>query len=206
MRDWAEWHDAYERSGSPLNRRLRVVQERLSAALAAVGPSAVILSLCSGDGRDVIGVLADRAGAAERAVLVELDPGLAERSRRAAEERGLREVEVRCLDAGATASLLDVAPVDVLMLCGVFGNIEHASVMSVVNMVPSFVKVGGYVIWTRGGSEPDRRPEIRVWFRSAGIEEIAFSGRPEPFGVGFNRVTDHARPPGPVPERLFTFK
>jgi hypothetical protein len=94
--------------------------------------------------------------------------------------------------------------VDVLMLCGIFGNIEHRAVKDIVDLIPRLVVLGGYVIWTRGGSEPDRRPELRQWFRAAGLQEVAFDGTPEPYGVGLNQLrrpsADRA-----LPDRLFTF-
>jgi hypothetical protein len=93
------------------------------------------------------------------------------------------------------------------MLCGIFGNIEHSAVKSVVDAVPRLVSSGGFVIWTRGGSEPDRRPEIRRWFSSAGLEEVAFEGAPEPYGVGMNRQrrAPALLPAARIPGRLFTF-
>lgn len=205
MKDWAKWHEEYENPASPLSRRLEVVTRRLRSALERAGLAPIVLSLCSGDGRDVIAALTDFPGRVERAVLVENDPGLAERARQAAGGRGLTQVEVRCRDAGAVDSFRDVLPVDVLLLCGIFGNVEHQAVRTIVGFVPHLVREGGYVIWTRGGSQPDRRPEIRRWFSEAGMEELAFDGEPEPYGVGLNRVRGSDRPPGPLPERLFSF-
>ncbi|HET6874336.1 MAG TPA: hypothetical protein VFH70_06130 [Acidimicrobiales bacterium] len=206
MGNWIDWHDAYEHPGSSLSRRLEVVRERLRTALDGAGPSPTVLSLCSGDGRDVIGTLTGRPTPTGRVVLVEADEDLAERARRMAEVQNLTQVEVRCRDAGAVESFIDVVPVDVLLLCGIFGNIDHPTVKRVVEAVPGLVRTGGYVIWTRGGSEPDRRPEIRGWFAEAGMEEVAFDGAPEPYGVGLNRVTIPGHSPGLGPERLFSFR
>ena len=206
MSRWIDWHDAYEHAGSSLSRRLVVVKERLRTALDESGPSPTILSLCSGDGRDVIGALADFPKATGRVVLVELDEILAARAVRAASIRDLDHVEVRCRDAGAVDSFRDVLPVDVLLLCGIFGNIDHAAVRDVVQNVPYLVKPGGYVIWTRGGSAPDRRAEIRAWFVSAGITELSFDGDPEPYGVGVNQVSYGGNSAASLPQTLFSFQ
>ena len=54
------------------------------------------MSACSGDGRDVVEVLAGRADADRvRAVLVELHPDIADRARATAAAAGLPSVEVR---------------------------------------------------------------------------------------------------------------
>jgi hypothetical protein len=181
------------------------VKSRLRSVLE-VGPSPTILSLCSGDGRDVIESLADYPLPTARAVLVEIDEELSERAKKSAEAHRLSNVEVRCADAGEVESFLDVIPVDVLLLCGIFGNIDHSTVRTIVPSLPLMVTVGGYVIWTRGGSAPDRRPEIRNWFVQAGLEEVAFDGAPEPFGVGLNRMTAPPSQDQRLPDRLFSFK
>ena len=93
------------------------------------------------------------------------------------------------------------------MLCGIFGHIDHSVVKRIVETIPGMINVGGYVIWTRGMSDPDRRPQVRRWFESAGLEEVGFEGAPEPYGVGMNRRTPtSALPPAhQTTDRLFTF-
>src|SRR6202022_4491515 len=99
-----------------------------------------------------------------RAVLVEKDGTLAGRASEAIAATDLETVEVRCGDAGGPTLFRDVLPVDVLLLCGIFGNIEPASVKDLIDAIPSLVVPDGYVIRTRGGSGPDRRSEVRRWF------------------------------------------
>ena len=87
MSEWVEWHKGYA-AGSPLSKRLEVVQRLIRGALdsAPSGPIRVI-SLCAGDGRDLLGVIPTHPrGADVRARLVELDPQLAERARSRAAE------------------------------------------------------------------------------------------------------------------------
>ena len=201
-----QWHEQYEIPDSDLSRRLQVVVERLSEALDSLrAESPKLLSLCAGEGRDVISVLRADPGSRVSAVLVESNPVLAERARDAASSSGISGLEVRCADAGDPGSFRDVVPVDVLLLCGIFGNVEPASVRHIVDVVPSMVNQGGYVIWTRGGSEPDWRPVIREWFESAGIEELAFEGAPATYGVGLNRVIANRPLSSCLEERLFSF-
>jgi hypothetical protein len=206
--DWVDWHRAYDDPTSSLARRLDVVRRRLGEALDVVPAQRPrVLSLCAGDGRDVIPVLAGRAASRRvTAVLVEQDEVLARRAADAAAAAGLDGLEVRSGDAGDPRVFDDVLPVDVLMLCGILGNIEHARVANVVVSVARILVLGGFVIWTRGGSEPDLRPQVRDWFQSAGFDEVAFDGAPEPYGVGLNRLADtSATDPRTLPQPLFTF-
>ena len=68
---------------APLARRLATVQGMIGAALDSAPPGPIsLISLCAGDGRDVLGVLPGHPRCADvRGRLVELDPELAERAR-----------------------------------------------------------------------------------------------------------------------------
>src|SRR2546427_6179470 len=98
--DWQAWHQRYDDPGSELSRRLEAVQTQVRAALdrAPAGPVPVV-SLCSGQGRDILGVLEDHPRRADvRARLVELDPELAASAR----DRAPAQVEVITGDASLT--------------------------------------------------------------------------------------------------------
>ena len=185
--DWVDWHAAYDDPGSGISRRLPVVRRRIGERLdEATGPTR-ILSLSAGSGRDLLPELAARPALVTTAVLIELDPRLAEDARRRA--AGLRGVSVRQADAGDPAAFADVLPVDLLLLCGIFGNISEADIRATVDAVPSMLAPAGTVIWTRGRYEGnDLRPVIRRWFTDAGLLELAFDGEPDRFGVGVARA------------------
>ncbi|GIE05218.1 hypothetical protein Adu01nite_65680 [Paractinoplanes durhamensis] len=189
-RDWLQWHEAYEVSGSSQARRLVVVQRYLTTALD--GRPGRLVSLCAGDGRDVLPALAAHPGGRDvRAVLVELDPALSGRARLAAEALGLPSVEVRTADAGDPVAYRDVVPVDVLLACGVFGNISPGDMRRTVAAFPSFLAPGGVVIWTRGRGDvaADPSAEVRACFVAEGFEELAFTAPDDAgFRVGMSRL------------------
>ena len=135
-------------------------------------------------------------------MLIELDARLAADARdRAADLPG---VTVRQADAGDPSAFTDVLPVDLLLLCGIFGNISAADIRVTVGAVPAMLAAGGTVIWTRGRYQgTDLRPVVRSWFTDAGLTELTFDGEPEPFGVGVARSTTPTT--GELPQRLFTF-
>jgi SAM-dependent methyltransferase len=186
-KDWHEWYQQYDDPDSHLSWRLGEVRRQLGADLdarLASGQTAVrLLSLCAGDGRDTIPVLAARPELEVEACLVELDPVLADKARATAAETGVR-VDVRTADAGSFASFRDRSTSDVLMLCGIFGNISDADVERCVEASRALVRPGGTVIWTRGsrvgsGDPSDRTGDPAEWvrelFRDAGYEEVAFA-------------------------------
>ena len=209
MKDWVAWHDAYDDPSSALSARLGLVQAHLAEALdrAPAGPVRLV-SLCAGQGRDVIGVLPEHPRRADvSAILVEADPGLAGMARAQAAGAGLTQVDVWRGDASRAASFADALPADVLMLCGIFGNVSAADIERTVAAAPAFCSPGATVIWTRHLRPPDLTVRIREWFATAGFEEVAF-GAPESapqIGVGAARLRGTASavvPEGP----LFTFR
>ena len=147
-RDWHAWYGEYDDPDSSLSGRLSVVREELAGVLADRHEPTSLLSRCAGDGRDTLPVLA-AAAAPVSAVMVEMDPDLAETCRRDAATLGL-DVDVRTDDAGLVATWLDVVPVDVLMLCGVLGNVSDDDARRTITGAALMLQRGGTMIWTRG--------------------------------------------------------
>jgi hypothetical protein len=199
---WHHWHARYAEADSSLNRRLSIVRAHIVHWCEHRTPTEEqrVLSLCAGDGRDVLSVLAQRPAdaATVRTVLVELDPGLASAAQRRADDAGLTQVDVRHGDAGRTSTYADAVPADLLLLCGIFGNIDDEDVRRTVLAVPQLVAANGTIVWTRSRRAPDLTPQIREWFAEAGCEELAFNAPDgELFSVGAARFTGSPVPLGP---------
>jgi len=195
-RDWAAWHREYDDPGSRLSRRLAVVQEQLRRALDAHPGRVRIISMCAGEGRDVIGVLARHARRGEVAArLVELDARNAEVAREAARAAGLEQVEVVRGDASATDSYEGAVPAEIVLACGVFGNISEEDIVRTIEYLPCLCAPHATVIWTRGGRpRRDVALEIRRWFDERGFEEVAFVSPPdETFRVRMHRLVAEPR-------------
>ena len=107
-------------------------------------------------------------------MLVESGERNAGLARRAAAGQGLAQVEVRQADASLVAGFTDALPADVLLLCGIFGNISDRDIKRTVAAAPALCRTGATVIWTRHRRPPDLTPQIRAWFAAGGFEEIAF--------------------------------
>jgi hypothetical protein len=204
---WQRWHDEYADPRSELSRRLLVVQSRLREALdqAPTGPLTLV-SACAGEGRDVVGALSGHPRAGEvRGRLVELDPVNADRARDLLAAAGLGSIEVLVADAGTTSSYAGAVPADLVLLCGIFGNVPVADIETTVRQVDQMCAEGATVIWTRHRGEPDLTPAIRAWFADSGFNEVAFDAPADArFAVGSCRLAGVPRPLVPG-RRLFTF-
>jgi hypothetical protein len=174
-REWRSWHRQYGRDRL-LARRLAVVQRLLRQRLDRSPRGRIrLLSLCAGDGRDVVGALDSHPRARDvTGRLVELDPQLAAAARRRAARLGLRRLEVVTGDASTTTACVGAVPADIVLLCGIFGNISDADVENTVRSSPRLCARGATVLWTRGRFAPDLTPRIRRWFADAGFDELAF--------------------------------
>jgi SAM-dependent methyltransferase len=210
QRDYLRWHDDYDDPDSDLSRRLRVVQRHFRDRLDATTGPVRVLSVCSGDGRDILGVLAERADR-ERVsgALLELHPDVAARARRRIAALGLAEqLEVRRVDAGLTDSFVGAVPADVVLLVGIFGNIHPPQIEALIASVPQLARPGALVLWSRGRSAPDggdRTNEIAGWVRAAGCHEVAITAPDDAqFVVG---AAEFGGPSEPLRtwRRLFTF-
>ena len=160
--DWHEWHTAYDQPESPLSRRLATVQGCIRTVLDAAAPGPIrVVSMCAGEGRDLLGVLDDHPRRADvHGRLVELDPELAATARAHAPAG----IEVLCADAGALASYAGAVPADLVLVCGVFGNITDADMMRTIDLLPTLCAPGAHVIWTRHRRPPDATPGVRERF------------------------------------------
>jgi predicted RNA methylase len=206
-RDWLAWHRQYDDSTSRLARRLRVVQGHVRREIDRRSGELQIISMCAGQGRDLLGVLSEHPRRGDiAALLVELDPRNVEIAKAAAGDAGLDRVQVLCGDASITDSYTGAVPADIVLACGVFGNISDDDIMQTIAYLPRLCAPGAAVIWTRA-HEADRDivSTIRRRFEQAGFEEIAFDAPANAtFRVGVHRLTVSPQPSEPG-VRLFRF-
>lgn len=208
---WVRWHAAYEDPASNLSVRLRTVQSMVRQVLDAVPADRTdpirIVSLCAGQARDVIDVLAEHPrGADATALLVELDPGLVAFARGRAAAFGV-DTQVRIVEGDASLShwYAGDVPADLVVVCGIFGNISNTDITATVQALPSFCAAGAHVVWTRHRRPPDVTPAVRADFAAAGFTEIAFEAPPGTVtAVGLHRL-DKASAPFDPSRRLFDF-
>jgi methyltransferase family protein len=206
QRDWEAWHRAYD-GDTYLRRRLVLVQGRIREFLDAAPPGPLrAISVCAGQGRDLLEVLREHPRRGDVAArLVELDPRNVAEARAAAAAAGLGGVEVVEGDASNTSAYAGAVPADLVLLCGVFGNVAEPDIARTIALAPSLCAPGATVLWTRHRRAPDRTPWVRERFASAGFRELGFDAPADAwFSVGAQRLEgEPARfEPG---VQLFTF-
>jgi hypothetical protein len=204
--DWLTWHADYDQPDSRLAHRLAAVQRQIQVALDAAPPGELrAVSLCAGQGRDLIGVLTHHPRRDDvTARLVEIDERIASIARQSAAAVGLNQVDVVTADAALADQYAGLVPADLVLVCGMFGNMTDDGVERMIGYCTQLCAHGGTVVWTRGRFEPDLVPQVCDWFAERGFELVWLSEPAVGFGVGAHRFVGQ-----PVPlergARMFTF-
>ncbi|MEH1130199.1 SAM-dependent methyltransferase [Micromonospora sp. CPCC 206061] len=230
--DWVQWHEAYKDPASAMSQRLAAVQHQIRSYLDERPPGSVsarrpvyraasehandpsearasdsvrVISMCAGQGRDLIGVLAGHPRRHDvTGRLVEFDPRLAADAEASARAAGLTGLSVRVADAGQSDSYAGAVPADLVLVCGVFGNITDSDIRHTIGFLPRLCAPGATVIWTRTREAPDLVPTACDWFAAGGFALRFLSDPSEPYGMGVHTLVDPPTPFTPG-ERLFTF-
>ncbi len=206
---WVEWHRQYDDPESPRSRRLAAVQQQLRDAIDHAPKGRIrLISMCAGQGRDVIGVLADHPRSGEvDALLVELNPELVADAQSLADAANLSNVKIVTGDAALTNSYAEAVPAEIIMVCGVFGRPSDEDIKQIITELPHLGTQGAVAIWTKEGvGMVDRRPLVRSFFTEVGFEEITYyTEEGTTFGVGSNRWNGAPLPFRPD-RQMFTFR
>ena len=195
-KDWRAWHEAYAQPGSDLSRRLRLLQGELSSWLdGRPGEALTVVSVCAGQGHDLLGVLAARVDADRvRATLLEYDAGNVARAQSAVRQAGLRQVEIVQADAGELSTYDGLVPADLVLLAGVFGNISDADVRRTIGALPQLCARRHRPL-TRTRRDPDLTPAVRRWLQDEGFGEQALLAPADMlFCLGVHRFMGVPRP------------
>lgn len=176
LRDYRAWHDQYDDPESGLADRLRVVQRRLDELLTARPPGPIrLISMCAGQGHDVFGVLPAHPRRSDvTGTLVELDSSNVGKARELGARHGLSSLEVIEGDAALSDIYEPYVPADIVLACGILGNVSDADVENTCRTISMLCKPGAAVIWTRHCHEPDLNPRIRGWLVESGFEQLSF--------------------------------
>jgi Methyltransferase domain len=226
-RDWFDWHERYDRPEGWHAERLVAVQRHIHDALDRTIDPLRVVSVCAGQGRDLLGALDGHPRAAQvHARLVELDERNVRIANDSARAAGFTNVKAVVADAGVTDSYLGAVPADVVLVCGVFGNLNARDTETTIRRLAELCAPDAIVICTHGRRQRSlthrvkrtlrtrRAPwglsrRIRRWFREAGFEEVRYERFPRTQPKGYFSVASYRFRGAPAAlrpaTRLFTF-
>jgi hypothetical protein len=201
--DWYQWHQGYQ--GGALAERLVLVQDQLRQAITEAKPGPImIISVCAGQGHDVVGVLPDSPRRAEvRARLVEWDERNVAEAEQRVEAAGLDGIEVRQGDSGITDAYAGATPAQIVLLCGVFGSLTDADIDSTVAALPQLCDAHAQVIWTAHRTAPGLYSRVEEAFGHNGFVRL-WADPDDRFGVTRHQLIAEPQP-FQAGRRMFTF-
>ena len=138
MRDYVAWHEHYDNPSSSLALRLLVVQDLVARALDELPAGPVrFVSMCAGQGRDVLPVATrHRRGDDLTGRLVELESENVATARATIAAAGLTGTDAVAADAGRSDAYTGAAPTDLVLACGIFGNVTDADIEGTIRFLP----------------------------------------------------------------------
>lgn len=175
-KDWLAWHDNYRTRRPQMRQRLQIVREYISNYLNQFPPGKItVISVCAGDSRDLIGTLFNHSRAWD------VYGRLVETRRSAAESAGLAgQLEFICGDATLGSVYQGFVPADLVLLCGVFGNVPETELPRLTQSLQYLCKANGLLIWTRDLIQDGERclAMIRECLQESSFEEVSFRMTP----------------------------
>lgn len=174
--NWSDWHEKYAEGEPSLTARLQHVQSVLRSYLQKHrGEEIKLIDICAGDGRDIIGVLANEPDPTRvSGLLVEINMSLAAAARKGAAEAGARNITVIEGDAADLSIYQPFGKADLLLLCGVFGNISEADMLRTVEYLPMLCKPGARITWTLNRKYADKLDTLRAAWRAHSFTETEY--------------------------------
>jgi Putative methyltransferase len=207
--DWYEWHNKYMRSPILMDR-LKTVCEQIEEFLLKAPPGDIrVLSICAGDGRDLLGALFDHPRAEDVvARLIELEERLVDCGQAAVEMSGFSE-KIHFLHGDATLSSAyqDFAPAQLILLCGVFAHLTDPETLKLIGHLPALCSPQGGVIWTRRVKTEESQQHadaIQLAFEQHHFQRVHSEITPHETRVATYRYLGDPKPL-PLDETLFEF-
>ncbi len=188
--DWIAWHDGY-RTNDELKARLSLVRTLIAHSLSGAPAGEIaLLSLCCGDARDILGSLPTHPRRTDvQGWLLDINPTLIDTAKQAIIRHGLASsVSAIIADATMASSYTGVLPANVIILCGVLGNVERDEISRLIRNLRTLCASSAFVIWTRhtrGG--PHQVERIQKEFASNQFSSVKLLTTPqEHFNIGLN--------------------
>lgn len=191
--NWIAWHLDYA-CNDERAARLEIVRKFIDHGVGATAPGGVVLvSVCAGDSRDVLGVLPNHRRRDDvHAWLLEREETLTREAARRVVELDLDKTVCACaVDATCFAAYAGIPPANVCVLSGVFGNLLPEESFRLIRNLKHVCAPGASVIWTRNlvGHDGARHAEqLRACFEENRFAEEVYLKTPrEGYGVGLTR-------------------
>ena len=199
---WNDWHIIYDDKESAPYKRSIITQELVNNYLNIHKKNIIILSICSGQARDILPAIAGREDKDRiTTYLLDIDKDCLEYAQEYARIHDIPNVHTINKDASLKESYDDIPKVDLIVICGLFGHLVPEDIATTALFLQTLIEDNATVIWSRNKFFNDHSDNIRNIFNQLSYKEIDFIDE-QMFFVG---VSSSPKKEFLLPDKLFNF-
>ena len=184
------WHLNHNDMNSTPYKRNKDEQNLIKTCLNSIKNNVNIISICSGQARDILPILAGKKDNNKiNTYLIDTDLECLEYADNYAKENKIPNVHLINKNAGLRETYNDIPQADIIIICGVFGHLSLLDIKSTISFIKHLLNENGFVIWSRHKFDNDISEDIKNIFKELNFNELAFvSPEDEPYTLGLHVV------------------
>jgi hypothetical protein len=195
---WNDWHIIYDDKESAPYKRSLLTQQLINNYLISHKKNIIILSICSGQARDILPAIAGREDKDRiTTYLLDIDKDCLEYAQEYACIHDIPNVHTINKDASLKESYDDIPKADLIVICGLFGHLVPEDIATTASFLAHISDNDAHVIWS---INQNFNQTIDI-FTSLQHSHIAFMYG-ESFVVATHRINKNLVS---VPDKLFNF-
>ena len=146
---WNDWHSIYDDKESAPYKRSIITQELVNNYLNIHKKNIIILSICSGQARDILPAIAGREDKDRiTTYLLDIDKDCLEYAQEYARIHDIPNVHTINKDASLKESYDDIPKADLIVICGLFGHLSLEDITTTVSFLAYISDNDAHVIWS----------------------------------------------------------
>ena len=147
---WNDWHSIYDDKESAPYKRSIITQELVNNYLNIHKKNIIILSICSGQARDILPAIAGREDKDRiTTYLLDIDKDCLEYAQEYARIHDIPNVHTINKDASLKESYDDIPKADLIVICGLFGHLVPEDIAATALFLQTLIEDNATVIWSR---------------------------------------------------------
>ena len=172
---WNDWHIIYNDKESAPYKRSIITQELVNNYLNIHKKNIIILSICSGQARDILPAIAGREDKDRiTTYLLDIDKDCLEYAQEYARIHDIPNVHTINKDASLKESYDDIPKVDLIVICGLFGHLVPEDIATTALFLQTLIEDNATVIWSRNKFFNDHSDNIRNIFWEAKLKKYQY--------------------------------
>jgi 2-polyprenyl-3-methyl-5-hydroxy-6-metoxy-1,4-benzoquinol methylase len=144
--NWRFWNNEYNDKHSDLNKRLDVIKNNILTCFKELdNPN--ILSICSGQGRDILETILDNNIKYNNILLIDIDQDSINVAQEYISNNNMSRIITKTLDAGFIKNYNNFRA-DLLLAVGFFGHLSFSDIENTIIKIKQLINNNSYIVWS----------------------------------------------------------